>query len=280
MFSRVLVGVDGSAASFHAARFASLVVRPASPDDGLHLVCVTDRAHPPVAAPYPDTPAAERCDLAMASAQAALGRRAVIQSRTVAEPPALSAILQRCEDVDADLLCVGAGTRRLRLGSLSAALIRETPISLAILREGIPSALRIGTIVVGVDASEGSMRAARRMLEWSRMNQAAIHLRCVTRAAPWLPNEGVDLDHERLVGTEAGAALGALWEEADRLGATVGSARVVAGDPAVRLLHEAAQLRADVLVVGSPPKPRLRDTLGSVGARLAAHTSLPLLFVR
>lgn len=284
MFSQVLVAVDGSPASFHAAKFASLVARPDTGTEGVHLVCVTDRTHPPAPAPLAeDISPKGRCELALASAQAAIGKQAVVRSRVVAAPPALEAILQRAADVGAELLCVGSGTRRLRLGSLSAALTRQSPTSLAILREGIASTLRLATIVVGVDSSEGAVQAARRMLAWAGRSRAAIHLRWVVPDTSRLPAEGVELDDPSasiLHGTAGAGALRSLRLDAADGASPPASVRILPGEPADRLLQEALHLGADMVVVGSLPKRRRRDAIGSVGARLAAQSPVPLLIIR
>jgi nucleotide-binding universal stress UspA family protein len=138
-----------------------------------------------------------------------------------------------------------------------------------------------GTIVVGVDGSQGSKEALRWAFEEARLREARV--RCVHA---WVP----PLVRPRGVGAAYAAALRAALERgtaalADAVAAEVdGAASVeveaaaVEGAPA-HVLTEAAQ-DATLLVVGSRGHGGAGRLLGSVGRQCAARARCPVVVVR
>lgn len=276
-FENVLVAVDGSSSSFQAAVFSSHLVKG---DGGIHLLCVVDRLNPPTAPTYAaEGGPRERCELALASARAAIPGPRRVGSRAVIQGPARVAILQRAEEVGADLVCVGSGRGRLKLGSVSSHVVRHAAISVALLREGNPALPKIERIVAGVNPSPSSLAAGRRAIELAIHTGASLFFATILPSGRGIPREGVELedappglrDLEEYAGLEEVARL------ARDLGVRVASAQFVPGAPAEALLRLADAWRGELLVVGAG---RAGVHPGSVAERLAGQSRIPLLVVR
>ncbi|HUK45290.1 MAG TPA: universal stress protein [Gaiellaceae bacterium] len=139
----------------------------------------------------------------------------------------------------------------------------------------------MGTIVVGVDGSEGSIGALRFALEEARFRGAELkavnawHIPPAVYGAEWAPTN-VDLDEFRKL---ADSALGKSLDEAGAAGSGVTVNPVLReGQPADVLCAEAAQ--ADLLVVGSRGLGGFRGlVLGSVSQQCAHHAPCPVVIV-
>jgi len=270
VFERILVAIDGSPSSFAAALFAASV---ASRRATLHLLCVTDRRSPPLASPLAHEPSLElRCETALASAQAAVGKRAAVAELRVGEGRALPAILQMEEEIRADLVCLGSGRTRLGIGSISAAVARESRAAVAILREGIVSVPRIERIAVGVRRGPTALAAAQRAFRLAEGTFARVHLCSVV--SDRLP--AAELEAAR---ADAKALLAELQAEAEDRGLPPPHAEIRVGDAAQELLLAVDDWRADVLLVGAGVGRSLRP-MGRVAGRLASACPCPLVICR
>jgi len=139
----------------------------------------------------------------------------------------------------------------------------------------------MGTIVVGVDGSEGSLAALRFALEEARIRGDELkvvnawHVPPAAYGAGWAP-AGIDFDEFRRL---AESALEKAIEEA---GAPASGVKVtpllVEGQPADVLCHEAE--RADLLVVGSRGLGGFRELLlGSVSQQCVHHSTCPVVII-
>jgi nucleotide-binding universal stress UspA family protein len=143
----------------------------------------------------------------------------------------------------------------------------------------------VGTIVVGVDGSEGSLEALRWAAEEARLRGAklvAVH----AWSAPYAPampgiGEPAALPVDRTVVQQAAdEALEASLREAGvpREGIELERA-VVEDSPAYALLDQAKD--ADLLVVGSRGHGRIAGALlGSISQQVAQHAPCPVVIVR
>ena len=139
----------------------------------------------------------------------------------------------------------------------------------------------MGTIVVGVDSSDG----ARRALEWA-IGEARTHGSKVVAVHTWnVPiapvGPGVaavsfDSDDFRAAGQQAfDAAMQGVSAEGVEL-----EQRLVEGSPANGLMDVAREERADLLVVGTRGHGGFTGLLlGSVSSTLAHHSPVPLVIV-
>jgi nucleotide-binding universal stress UspA family protein len=143
----------------------------------------------------------------------------------------------------------------------------------------------VGTIVVGVDGSEGSLEALRWAADEARLRGAklvAVH----AWSAPYAPampgiGEPAALPVDRTVVQQAAdEALEASLREAGvpREGIELERA-VVEDSPAYALLDQAKD--ADLLVVGSRGHGRIAGALlGSISQQVAQHAPCPVVIVR
>lgn len=140
----------------------------------------------------------------------------------------------------------------------------------------------MGTIVVGVDGSEGSLAALRFAIEEAKIRGAEVkavnawHVPPAVYGGGWAPT-GVDLDEFRKL---AEAALQRTLEE---VGAGTSGASVTAilreGQPADVLCAEASNAD-DLLVVGSRGLGGFRGLLlGSVSQQAVHHSACPVVVV-
>jgi nucleotide-binding universal stress UspA family protein len=139
----------------------------------------------------------------------------------------------------------------------------------------------VGTVVVGVDGSDGSVAALRFALEEARIRGAGLkavnawHIPPAVYGAGWAP-ASVDLDEYRKL------AEAALQKSLEDVGAAASGVTVTPvleeGQPADVLCAEAEN--ADLLVVGSRGLGGFRGLLlGSVSQQCAHHAPCPVVVV-
>lgn len=169
--ARVLVGVDGSAPSAAALRWADDEAQTRRwPLTALlswtYLDQVQRRSAGGATGAIPDDQVG--ADAAAAELAALVGqslgaeRRAEVELRTVCDLPA-KALLDAANDPAVGLLVVGSrghGALRARLlGSVSRQCVHHSPVPVAVVRRETPG--RIERVVVGVDGSHNSIAALR-----------------------------------------------------------------------------------------------------------------------
>ena len=252
-FTRVLVGVDGSAEALEAARQAAILV---DPDGELALVSAWSLA-PPLVAPLTVVPPYDGdADSARLQAAAALGEAQKAVSATsavVVQGFAPQVLLDRIERSHDTLVAVGShGLGRaagMIAGSTVTELVHRAPCSVLVARGDGRWAPR--RIVVGVDGSPYSAlaHAAARQLR-DRFDGTLSVVVAEGR-------EAIDLGGVSLI---AGDGF-----------------HVVSDDPVAVLTVAAAD--ADLLVLGSRGLRGLK-ALGSVSERVAHRASCSTLIVR
>jgi nucleotide-binding universal stress UspA family protein len=139
----------------------------------------------------------------------------------------------------------------------------------------------VGTIVVGVDGSEGSVAALRFAVEEARIRSAELrvvsawHVPPAVYGAEWTP-AGVDIDEFRKLGEKE------LRESVEEAGAGQAGVHVTPilreGSPTDVLLEESKG--ADLLIVGSRGIGGFKGLLlGSVSQQVAQHAECPVIVV-
>jgi nucleotide-binding universal stress UspA family protein len=253
IFTRVLVGVDGSAGSIDLARQAAMLKAPGGSLTylgawDLHSPIVTPGT---VAVPFDADERAARCSVEDA-VQAAKEQLPSAQTKIVHAVPA-DALLDEIANEDTSLVVVGARDRSrttgVVLGSTPTRLLHDAPCSVLLIRQGCGLPPR--RIVVGVDGSPQSGAAYT--------------------AARYLAER---FDGEvTVVIAEGGTAI------------DLGAVSLIAGDgfhvtpgEAVSVLS-AASRDADLLVLGSRGLHGLK-ALGSVSERVAHRAECSTLIVR
>lgn len=253
VFSRVLVGIDGSYQGREAARQAALLSEGkltllAVYDTAPALLATTGTAPPPY---LDERLQRETAEDALRRVQAELGERPA--TGKIAKGCSWEELIREAEREQDTLVVVGShGNGRARgivIGSTATELIHKAPCSVLITCDAGEEFPR--SIVVGVDGSPESAAAYA----------AARHLAGRFRATLWpvVAHGGRDVD-----GSLTAMIVGGRRED-------------LPDDPATALVAAAAD--ADLLVVGSRGLHGLKS-LGSVSERVAHQARSSVLIVR
>jgi len=254
-FTRIVVGVDGSAESVEAARQAEQV---AAPGAELELLAAYSVAAPIVGANIGSVPLyfdgeTQREAATRSTGAAAKALRRADLVRTLARGPAGDVLLEAAGSDRRTLLAVGShGIGRLRgifLGSTATEVIHAAQGSVLVARSADAGFPR--KIVVGVDGSPESAAAFTVAHELAQRHGATLW--------PAIAYGGDHVDKD--------AARAIAGEDHDEM----------SDDPAIALVAAAAD--ADLLVVGSRGLHGLK-ALGSVSERVAHNARCSVLIVR
>jgi nucleotide-binding universal stress UspA family protein len=284
---RIVVGVDGSAGSAAALRWAvreghvrhwSVCAVLVWDLLGQHHVGTADRFDPT----YGEDQAREALDAYVADAlepalpDAAVEREVILD---LAGPGLLRAA------ATGDLLAVGArglgGFRGLLLGSVSEKMLQKATCPVAVIRapdeDDVADTRRI---VVGLDASATAAEALRWALDEARAHQANIEI-VSAWTLPILSGQAfaAAASVAAALEDEARRTIDRAVEAADTSGLSAPLIRtVVNGGAAAAILEVAAS--ADLIVVGSRGLGGLKGVLlGSVSRQVAQHAQCPVLVV-
>ena len=121
-------------------------------------------------------------------------------------------------------------------------------------------------VLVGVDGSESSLRAARRAAELAYAMGAALH---VMMAAD---RSAVSKDAAEQTAQRAANALTSIVANV--------TSSPIEGKPALALVEEADRLGADLIVVGNRGAQGIGRVLGSVASAVVAHAPCDVLVVK
>ncbi|WP_210490923.1 universal stress protein [Patulibacter sp. SYSU D01012] len=267
MFTRVLVGFDGTPASVSALRLAHRLAGPGADLIVASVVPATRRGLG-VAAPADATAHLDH-------ARALLGHRGHVEYVAPAASSVSRGLHRIAAETMCDLIVVGSSRRRgaghVLLGSNSEATLHGAPCAVAVAPDEPPARLdRLGVMFDGTPAGERVVRGAA---ELAQGHDAALTVLAV-----------VDTRHDRAAFADAGLSGDA------RAGARAALAAATADLPAVRRVHrqlhqgdpvhEALSLGRDVdlLVLGSRGQGAvLRLLLGSVSTKVVRRARCAVL---
>ncbi|MGE5273596.1 MAG: universal stress protein [Verrucomicrobiota bacterium] len=251
MFSRVLVGVDGSEAGFEACRQAARLADPGAPVEAVAAVHLGDAFWAAYNAPPVAEQLREEAEKALDHAVRLIGERARPCFVNGAETPAL---LNEIERAAATLIALGSHghlrVTEILIGGVAGELLHSAPCSVLVARppndaEAFPRSIVAG--LDGSDAAEYGLDAAEEL---------AGRLRVPLRVISALQGKSVDLDEVRR-----------RWPSVEEIDARPVEALVAAS-------HD-----ADLLVVGSRGLHGVR-ALGSVSERVAHQATCSVLVAR
>ena len=175
VFTRVLVGVDGTEPGFEACRQAGVLV---GPEGSLELVCAVETGSGFSASRVVAEMEREGADALTAAAEI-VGRSA---SKLLIRGAPTATLLRELEQTSASLVAVGShGHRRvteMMLGGVAGELLQQAPCSVLIARKPAVEALFPRSLLVGIDGSAEAERALAIAL--SLEARFAIPLRIVT----------------------------------------------------------------------------------------------------
>jgi nucleotide-binding universal stress UspA family protein len=285
--ARPLVVVCGM--DFSRTAMAALELAVASAHGGtVHVVSAYELPFPP---PFPEARLMSAPDTEMeAATKKELDRltdsyraRGVLIDGRVVNGSAVHAILETARDTSAELVVVGThgrtGLARLALGSVAERVVRLSPVPVLttpLVREGEPiAAKQLAVILVATDFSPDSDAAILAGLRLAR-GISAVHLVHVLETS--VLGAGDDI---------GGAALHirqlALEREAMRHHGAASriTFRVRSGAADHEILHEAREIGADLIVVGTAGKTGLEHMVfGSVAERVVRGSRVPVLVAR
>ena len=251
VFSRVLVGVDGSEAGFEACRQAARLADPGAPIEAVAVVRLADAVWTAYNAPAVVDRLREEAETALEHAAGLIGERARPQFVNGHETAAL---LQEIDRAGATLIALGShGHRRITeilIGGVAGELLHSAPCSVLVARPAGAAEAFPSSIVAGLDGSDGAQCAL------DAAEELAGRLRAPFRVLTAVRDPSVDLDeiHRR-------------WPSVEEIDERPVSALVAAS-------HDAG-----LLVVGSRGLHGVR-ALGSVSERVAHQAACSVLVVR
>jgi universal stress protein E len=268
IFSRILVGTDGSARAQVAVDQA--VGLASISDSLLGVVFVIDTGRPH------DVPAGPIAEDAIAKAHASAGAAGLeLDGRILAGDPSAS-LLQEVEEKRVDLLCVGPDSGLIgappRIGRVTKRVLRDAACSVLVARatDGpFPT-----EIMCGVDTSAGSGELAA----FAASIAAAAHadLAIVHATSLIQRRSAADVVRERLAAPEIEGTMRA----AEASGISI-ALKIIRGRPERRLLKETKRRATDLLIVGHRGVSGVhRALLGSVSERCAHNASCSVLVAR
>lgn len=280
---RVLIASDGSPSAERAISLAECVSWPAATE---FRIITVDAPVPMLAVAAliaegsPETEAPGRQSRSLGGVDVEVTHR---------DGRAASMIVEEAAEWRADLVLLGSrglgplGTALL--GSVAAEVVDHAPCAVLVAR----TVCAHGAILAD-DGSETAGLAATFLARVPSLGDRELHVLSVAQVQPPLASgvaphlrelardahvEAVELaraDHERLAATRAST-----------IGRAAGTVThgVRVGDPAVEIIKEAAERRADLIVLGSHGRTGLgRLLLGSVARKVLVHADCSVLIVR
>ncbi|MDH4146715.1 MAG: universal stress protein [Acidimicrobiia bacterium] len=262
--TRVVVGVDGSAGSLSALRWAAGAA--AALGAGLRAVAV--------AAEGVDADAVDSARSALDSAIAESGAAGAVVERDVVSGDPREVLLSEAARADVALTVVGStGTGwfpSMHLGSVGHHLAQHAPGPVAVVPLGADE-FRADATIVGIDGSPGS-RAAAALSARLAASVHAVHAHQPAARAGAIVDEPDWRERSRRA---CEASVAPLVESA-----RLADFEIVEGDPAKVLTDAAAASDAGLVILGSRGAGGFKGLrLGSVALRVLHHASRPTIVV-
>lgn len=269
----ILTGIDGSASSAAALRWAAAVGRTC----GAELRALGAWQYPPTtgsALPSPED--MDRASLANLQAfiTAELGESAAVVRAEIGRGPAAFVLLNSVEQGDVDILVLGArglgGFDGLLLGSVTQQCVEHAPCPVVVIRGDVASvAMPPAKVMVGLDGSVGSIGA----LDWAMdlVQNTTAEIVAVHAPGPRV---------SQAVLSRAAHVVRDEWCEPLRARDVTHSVRIEAGEARSALTRAAEEEGVDLIVVGARGLGPLRGLLlGSVAGYLVRYATRPIAVV-
>lgn len=291
---RLLVGVDGSPASFDAVRMAAKLVNPATDEAVIYFSPSELRAG---VFTQPGTAIDGVTDALFAEARGLLPLPdAAVTSIASTKAPA-AGILEAAATHEVDLVVVGArGTgaiRRLLLGSVSRAVVHGATLPVLVARGPLPEANQLRVLVCHKAVSGPAVAALAGRLHWPAGTEGrVIGVTESMLAGPlpeWLQRRSRDPDI---------AAIAQAWEQEHKSEVAVLESELTAfattlpapfqhhppliaeGNPGEKIIAAAESHESDLIVMGrAPTDPFTRWIIGSTSEAVLSHAHCSVLLV-
>ncbi len=208
-----------------------------------------------------------RLPMEASTAQAAAGR-VTLKTRLCRSVSPFAAILEEIERLQPDLVVMGrygkTGLTRLMLGSVTARVIRLSPVNVLVVPLG--STLGFFRILIASDGSPCSAAAFREALAIARqMRGKLLAISVLPRKKETGLAEEI-LENLHITAAEQGVDL---------------ESRVLVGEPDAAIVEAAQKSRTELIVLGSHGRTGFkRLLLGSVAERVIGRAACPVLVVK
>jgi nucleotide-binding universal stress UspA family protein len=280
MYSRIIVGYDGTAPADDALALGKLIAGAT----GASLIAVTVLRYDPMWARYDipfhelDAEQQEKLERAATSAGA--------EAQTVTSSSPARGLHELAEQLDADLVVLGSAQHgkvdQILAGNVAMSLLHGSPCSVAIAPHGYATNPPDGIeeVAVGYDGSEEARIALAEAIDLGRATGAPVKVVAAAEPAPIVYGKGGGAGQGR---SELSEAIHGMMRE--RLDEALGSApedvslegTLVDGPPA-ESLAQLAREDGGVLVIGSRAYgPLRRVLLGSVSTELVRTAPCPVI---
>jgi nucleotide-binding universal stress UspA family protein len=251
IFSHVLVGIDGTEASFEACRQAARLADPSGPIDAVAVVHLADAVQAGINAAKMADQLGRDAEVALDKAAQIIGART---RKTFVNGYVVEALIREIKKNESTLIALGTHEHwrvtEILIGGVAGELLHDAPCSVLIARRPANFAGFPRAIVVGIDGSAEADAALAVARELTTRFDAS--LRIITAL------HGNELD-------------------LDRIRRAAPFAELLDAHPVAALV--AASARADIVVVGSRGLHGLQ-ALGSVSERVAHEATSSVLVVR
>lgn len=193
-------------------------------------------------------------------------------------------ILRKADEIDADLIVVGAGepsdTGTMSPGPITESLIQQSRQPVLAIHPGVPLPLR--QILCPFEGSPDSLRGLKNAIRIAQAFQSELHVLSVVPQMNWLAAAAevgaLTNVHEQYVDRWEEAVLATLREM--DFGGVSWSQGFRCGSPAQEILSAATETQADLIVMGATAKPgMMRMLLGSTTRRVLRELPCSLLVV-
>lgn len=189
-------------------------------------------------------------------------------------------ICETCESESCDLIMIGrrgkARLERALLGSVTARVIGHSQKDVLVVPRG--TALEWGRVLVAVDGSGYSMKAAKRAVDFASSYKSVLHAVSVVPMNEELYAASPGLVEKMVASAQA------LLQEVKRMAAEAGVDAAVSvreGEPYQKILEQAEETRADIIFVGSHGRTGLtRLLMGSVAEKVIGNSGKPVMVVK
>ncbi len=291
---KLLIGVDGSPASFAAVRMAARLIDPAR--DEACIFFSTSELHAGVVAGGGGM-VDKVTDALLAEARGLLPLADDAITAISSPTSAAVGILEAAADVKADLVVVGArGTgvvERLLLGSVSRAVVHGAALPVLVARGEPPPSDRLRVMACHKDASAAAVASVARWLHWPAVTDGrVVGVSESMLAGPlpaWLERRSADPDTAAIAQaweTEHDSEVEALSRQLTGFARTLPAAFqgqppiVLEGNPAEKIMAAADEQETDLILLGRAPSSLLtRWLIGSTSEAVLSHAHCSVLLV-
>jgi nucleotide-binding universal stress UspA family protein len=287
--ARIVVGVDGSATSQEALRWATGLGEALGAEVvAIHALGLLDRWHDPDASAR--SWRRTLCALVEQTWCAPLARSRGTHRVEVRDGDPVDVLLAAVEDEHADLLVVGSrgvgDGPELALGSTSLHVLQAARVPVLVVPNRRPAAtadgLRLRHLLVGVDHSQASRTALELAADVAVALGGSLSVLEVVEYVPPFPLDEPTEAGGGQQGRVAETAMALVEAEVRGVRARDVGVQVIvrSGDPAATLLEVADDVDADLVVLGTHGHPRPDALLlGSVARTVADRARRPTLVV-